>query len=76
MPQITASSQADADLLEDLLPPVIADTDQESRFVEISWGVIEMHWAASRQDSGSHFDGKGSDNHGKDKEEERGQGQG
>ena len=40
LPQITASSQADADLLEDLLPPVIADTDRESRFVERSWGVV------------------------------------
>ena len=30
---------------------------------------MEMHWAASRWDSGSHFDGKGSDNHGKDEEE-------
>ena len=72
LPQITTSSQADADLLEDLLPLVIADTDQESRFVERSWGVMEMCWAASRQDSGSHFDGKGSDNHGKDEEEEGG----
>ena len=48
LPQITASSQADTDLLEDLLPPVIADTDWESRFVERSQGVMEMHWAASR----------------------------
>ena len=69
LPQITASSQADADLLEDLVPPVVADTDRESRFVERSWGVMEMHWAASRRDSGSYLDGKGSDNYGEDKEE-------
>ena len=36
LPHITASSQADTDLLEDLLSPVMADTDQESRFVERS----------------------------------------
>ena len=48
LPHITTSSQADTDLLEDLLSPVMADTDRESRFVERSWGVMEMRWAASR----------------------------
>ena len=71
MPHITASSQADTDLLEDLLSLVMADTDRESRFVERSQGVMKMHWAASRQYSGSHSDGKGSENDGKGKEEAR-----
>jgi hypothetical protein len=69
LPEITAGSQPDVDLMEDLLPPVMADTDWESRFVERSRGVMEMRWAASRRDSGSHSDGKGCDNDGGDKEE-------
>ena len=48
LPEITAGSQPDTDLMEDLLPPVMANTDWESRFVERSQGVMEMHWAASR----------------------------
>jgi len=67
-PEITASSQADTDL-GDLLPPAMADTDREDRFVERSRGIMEMRWAASRRNSGSHSDGKGSDNEGGDEEE-------
>ena len=48
LPEITASSQADTDLMGDLLPPVMADADQEGRCVERSQGIVEMHWAASR----------------------------
>ncbi|KAF8809836.1 hypothetical protein BYT27DRAFT_7254177 [Phlegmacium glaucopus] len=61
-PEITPSSQVDTDLIEDFLPPVMADTDQQIRFVERSGSMIEMCWTTSRQDSCSHSDGKGSNN--------------
>src|SRR5208282_5298841 len=69
LPEVTADSQPDTDLVEDLLPPVMANTDWESRFVERSWSVMEMRWAASRRDSGFYSDGKGRDNDDRDEEE-------
>ena len=69
LPEITAGSQPDTDLMEDLLPPVMADTNRESRFVERSQGVMEMRWAASRRDHGSYSNGKGHDNNGRGEEE-------
>jgi len=49
----------------------VADTDRQSRFVERSQRMIEMHWTTSRQDSGSHSDGEGGDNDDRDNEEEK-----
>jgi hypothetical protein len=66
LPQITV----DTDPIEDLLPPVAADTDRQSRFIERSRGVMGMRWTTSRRDSGSHSDGKGGDNDGGDDDEE------
>lgn len=54
LPEITASSQVDTDLIEDLLPPVAADTDQQSRFIERARDVMKMRWTTSRRDGGSH----------------------
>ena len=48
LPEITASSQLDTDLIEDLLPPVAADTDRQGRFIERSRDVMEMRWTTSR----------------------------
>ncbi|KAF8806481.1 hypothetical protein BYT27DRAFT_7257201 [Phlegmacium glaucopus] len=70
-PEITPSSQVDTDLIEDFLPPVMADTDRQIRFVERSGGVIEMRWTTSRQDSCSHSDGKGGNNDDGDEEEDK-----
>ena len=67
--EIATSSQLETDLIEDLLPPVAADTDWQGRFIERSWGVMEMHWMTSRQDD-RYSNGKGSDNDGGDEEEE------
>ena len=39
LPEIAASSQLETDLIEDLLPPVAADTDRQGRFIERSWGI-------------------------------------
>jgi hypothetical protein len=68
LPEFTASSQVDTDLIEDLIedsfPPVAADTDRQSRFIERSRGVMEMRWKTSRRDGGSHSDGKDGDNDG------------
>ena len=66
--EITASSQMDTDLIEDLLPPVATDTDRQRMFIERSQGVMEMRWTTSKRDSSSHSDGKGSDNNGRDKD--------
>ena len=65
LPQITV----DTDLIEDLLPPVAAYADRQSRFIERSRGVMGMRWTTSRRDSGSHSDGKGGDNDGGDDQE-------
>ena len=65
LPQITV----DTDLIEDLLPPVAAYADRQSRFIERSQGVMGMRWTTSRRDSGSHSDGKGGDNDGGDDQE-------
>ena len=70
MPKITASSQVDTDLIEDLLPPVVTDTDQHSMFIERSWHMMEMRWMTGRRDGSSHFDGRGSDNDGRDEDED------
>ena len=70
LPEITASSHVDTDMIEDLPPPVVADTDRQSRFIERSWGVMGMCWTTSRRDGGSHSDGKGGDNDGGDEEED------
>jgi hypothetical protein len=48
LPEITAGSQMDTDLMEDFLPPVAAGTDQQSMFMERSQGMMEMWWMASR----------------------------
>ena len=69
MPEIAASSQLETDLIEDFLLPVAADTDQQGRFIERSWGVMEMHWMTSGQDDG-YSNGKGGNNDGRDEEEE------
>ena len=70
MPEITAGSQVDTDLMEDLVPPVAADTDRQSMFMERSQGMMEMHWTTSRRDGGSHSDGQCSDNYGRDDDED------
>jgi len=70
LPEITASSQVDTDLIEDLLPPVATDTDRQSMFIERSRGVMEMRWTTSRRDGSSHSDGKGSNNDGRDNDED------
>jgi len=62
----------DTNMMEDLLPPAVTDTDRQSMFIERSRGVMEMRWTTSRQDGGSHSDGSdndGSDNDGRDDEE-------
>jgi hypothetical protein len=69
-PEITAGSQVDADLIEDLLPPVAADTDRQSRFIERSRGVMEIRWMTSKRDGGSHSNGKDCDSDNGDDEEE------
>ena len=68
LPETTASSQVDTNMMEDLLPPAATDTDRQSMFIERSRGVMEMRWATSRQDRGSHSDG--SDNDSRDDEED------
>ena len=72
LPEITASSQVDTDMIEgsSLPPPVVPDTDWQSRFIERSWGMMEMCWTTGRQEGGFHFDGKGSDNDGRDDDED------
>jgi hypothetical protein len=70
LPEITASSQVDTDLMEDLVPPVAADTDRQSMFMERSRGMMEMRWTTSRRDGGSHSDGQCSDNYGRDDDED------
>ena len=70
LPEITASSQVDTDLIEDLLPPVVTDTDWQSMFMERSRGVMGMRWTTSRRDGSSHSDGKGSNNDGRDNDED------
>ena len=72
LPEITASSQVDTDLMEDLPPPIAADTDRQSRFIERSRGVMKMRWTTRRRDGSSLSDGKGSDSDGGDEEEEEG----
>ena len=67
LPESHASSQVDTNLVEDLLPPVVKSTDQQSRFIERSRGVMEMRWMTSRRNGGSHFDGEDED---EDEEEE------
>ena len=69
MPEITASSQVDTDLIEDLLPPIVTDTDQHSMFMKRSQGMMEMRWTTGRQGSSSHSDGSGSDNDGRDEDD-------
>ena len=48
LPEIATSSQLETDLIEDLLPPVAADTDWQGRFIKRSWGMMEMCWTTSR----------------------------
>ena len=72
LPEITASSQVDTDPMEDLPPPIAADTDRQSRFIERSRGVMKMRWTTRRQDGSSLSDGKGGDSDGGDEEEEEG----
>jgi len=69
LPEDPASFQMETDLVEDLLPPVVKDTAWQSRFIERSRVVMEKRWTTSRQDSASHFDGKG-DNDGRDSDED------
>jgi hypothetical protein len=69
LPEIAASSQLDTDLMEDSLPPVAADTDQQGRFIERSRGVMEMRWSTSRRDGG-YSNGKGGNNDGGDDDDE------
>jgi hypothetical protein len=59
LPEITASSQVDTDMIEDLLPPVATDTDRQSMFIERSRSVMEMRWTTSRRDGDN--DGRGDD---------------
>ena len=67
LPEITSSSQVDTDLMDDLHPPIAADTDRQSRFIERSQGVMGIRWMSSRWHLSSHFDdGKGRDNDGRD----------
>ena len=68
LPEITASSQVDTNMIEDLFPPVATNTDRQSMSIERSRGVMEMRWTTSRRDSGSHSDGKGEEE--KEDEEE------
>jgi hypothetical protein len=70
LPEITTSSQVDTDLIDDLLPPIAADTDRQSMFVKRSRGVMEMRWTTSRRDGGSDSNGKGSDNDVRDDNED------
>jgi hypothetical protein len=70
LPEITTSSQVDTDLIDDLLPPIAADTDRQSMFIKRSRGVMEMRWTTSRRDGGSDSDGKGSDNDVRDNDED------
>jgi hypothetical protein len=70
LPEISDNSQVDADLIENLLPPIATDTDRQSMFIERSRGMMEMRWTTSRRDGGPHSDGKGSDNAGRDDEED------
>ena len=72
LPEITASSQVDTDLMEDLFPPIAADTDWQSRFIERSQGIMKMRWMTRRRDGSSLSDGKGGDSDGGDEEEEEG----
>jgi hypothetical protein len=74
LPDITASSQVDTDMIEDSsllppLPPVATDTDRQSRFIERSRGVMEMRWMTGRRDGGFHFDGR-DDDEDREKDEE------
>ena len=66
LPKITSSSQVDTDLMDDLHPPIAADTDQQRRFIERSWGVMGICWMSSRRHLSSHSDGEGRDNDGRD----------
>ena len=52
--------------MDDLHPPIAADTDQQSRFIERSWGVMGICWMSSRRHLSSHSDGEGRDNDGRD----------
>ena len=74
LPEITTSSQVDTDLMEDLPPPMVANTDRQSRFIERSRGVMKMRWMTRRRDGSSLSDGKGSDSDGgedgRDKDED------
>ena len=65
-----ASSQVDTDLLEDLRPPIAADTDRQGRFIEKSRSVMEMRWTTSRRYGGSQSDGRGGNNDGRGEEED------
>ena len=58
--------------MEDLPPPIAADTDRQSRFIKRSRGVMKMRWTTRRRDGSSLSDGKGSDSDGRDEEEEEG----
>ena len=68
LPEIVASSQLETDMIEDLLPPVAADTDRQGRFIERSRGVMEMRWRTRRREGG-YSTGKGGD---KQEQEENG----
>ena len=57
LPEIAASSQVD----EDLLPPIVTDTDRQSIFIERSQGVMEMRWRTIRRDGGSCSNGRDDD---------------
>ena len=75
LPEIPASSQADTDVMmddamDDYPPPVAADADRQSRFIERFPDAMEMRWTTSRQDGGSLYDGEGNDNDGDDDNEE------
>jgi hypothetical protein len=70
LPESTASSQVDTDLIEDSFPPVAAGTDRQSRFIERSRGVVEMRWKTSRRDGGSHSDGEDGDDDGRDDDDD------
>ena len=56
--------------MEELVPPVAADTDRQSMFIERSRGMMEMRWTTSRRDGRSHSDGQCSDNYGRDDDED------
>ena len=70
LPEITASSQVDTNMIEELFPPVVTNTDQQSMSIERSRGVMEMRWTTSRQDWGSHSDGSDSDGRDDDEDED------